>query len=185
MPFPPELVDLFPQLASSVAHEILTRGFGGPYRLADEQTAVGERDPFEVDPAQVERALRGHAATQNALAKFIEALSCVPLSPVGGDPSFDLAWRHGRIVYVAEIKSRTVENEERQLRLGLGQVLRYRQMLRRTHEMVKAVLVLEAQPLDSTWRELCASLDVLLCWAPDFEGLAVDTATHARSTGTI
>ena len=88
-----------------------------------------ERDPFEVDPALVERALRGHAATQNALARFIEALSSEPLSPVGGDPAFDLAWRHGGIVYVAEIKSRTAGNEERQMRLGLGQVLRYRQML--------------------------------------------------------
>jgi hypothetical protein len=145
--------------------------FGGPYRLADEQTAVGERDPFEVDPALVERALRGHAATQNALARFIEGLSSEPLSPVGGDPAFDLAWRYGEIVYVAEIKSRTAENEERQMRLGLGQVLRYRQMLRRNHEVVKAVLVLEAQPLDLTWCELCASLDVLLCWAPAFDGL--------------
>ena len=111
---------------------------------------VGERDPFEVDPALVERALRGHAATQNALARFIEALSSEPLSPVGGDPAFDLAWRHGGIVYVAEIKSRTAENEEQQMRLGLGQALRYRQMLRRTLEVVKAVLVLEAQPLDFT-----------------------------------
>jgi hypothetical protein len=139
--------------------------------LADEQTAVGERDPFAVDPALVERALRGHAATQNALARFIKALSSEPLSPVGDDPPFDLAWRHGGIVYVAEIKSRTAGNEERQMRLGLGQVLRYRQILRRTHEVVRAVLVLEAQPLDLTWRELCASLDVLLCWAPAFDGL--------------
>ena len=50
------------------------------------------------------------------------------------------------------------------------------QMLRRTHEVVKAVLVLEAQPLDLTWRELCASLDVLLCWAPAFDGLAACAA---------
>ena len=63
------------------------------------------------------------------------------------------------------------------MRLGLGQVLRYPQMLRRTHEVVKAVLVLEAQPLDPTWRELCASLDVLLCWPPDFEGLTAHTAS--------
>ena len=62
------------------------------------------------------------------------------------------------------------------MRLGLGQVLRYRQMLQRTHDIVKAVLVLEAQPLDLSWRELCASLDVVLCWAPDFGGLAAQVA---------
>jgi hypothetical protein len=129
-----------------------------------------------VDPALVEKALRGHAATQNALAKFITDLSSEPLSPVGGDPAFDLAWRHRGVVYVAEIKSRTAEHEERQMRLGLGQVLRYRHMLRRRHENVKAVLVLEAQPLDLTWRELCTSLDVLLCWAPAFDDLGAVSA---------
>jgi hypothetical protein len=171
-----ELVDLFPQLDPPIEGPTPVLGFGGPYRVADEQTAVGERDPFEVDPALVERALRGHAATQNALAKFIEALRSQPLSPVGDDPPFDLAWRRGGIVHVAEIKSRTAGNEERQMRLGLGQVLRYRQMLQRTHDIVKAVLVLEAQPLDLSWRELCASLDVVLCWAPDFGGLAAQVA---------
>ena len=41
-------------------------------------------------------------------------------------PNFDLAWQKDRTVFVAEVKSITAENEEHQLRLGLGQVLQYR-----------------------------------------------------------
>jgi hypothetical protein len=44
-------------------------------------------------------------------------------------PSFDLGWVHDDCLFVAEVKSVTPANEERQLRLGLGQLLRYRWML--------------------------------------------------------
>jgi hypothetical protein len=64
---------------------------------------------------------------------------------------------------VAEVKSITAENEEQQLRLGLGQVLRYRQRLAALgHDRVVAVLVPERQPRDPSWRELCQDLGVVL-----------------------
>lgn len=40
-----------------------------------------------------------------------------------GEPSFDLAWMTTETVFVVEVKSTTAKNEEKQLRLGLGQVL--------------------------------------------------------------
>ena len=40
-----------------------------------------------------------------------------------------MAWQKDGTVFVAEVKSITAENEEHQLRVGLGQVLRYRQHL--------------------------------------------------------
>jgi hypothetical protein len=45
---------------------------GTDYRQADEDAATSERDAFSVDPAIVERGLRGHARTQNALAQRVE-----------------------------------------------------------------------------------------------------------------
>ena len=42
------------------------------------------------------------------------------------EPNFDLAWQAGDTAFVVEIKSITDDNEEEQLRIGLGQVLRYR-----------------------------------------------------------
>ncbi len=99
-----------------------------------------------MDPALVERGLRGHAATQNALARHIIALHNEPLSPAFEEPAFDLAWKAGDTVFVAEIKSRTDANEERQLRLGLGQVLPYRHLLSRRFSNVQAVFVLEYAP---------------------------------------
>jgi hypothetical protein len=50
-------------------------------------------------------------------------------TPRPDEPQYDLAWLAGDTLYVAEVKSLTAANEERQLRLGLGQVLRYTHLL--------------------------------------------------------
>jgi len=71
---------------------------------------------------------------------------------------------------VAEVKSITAENEEQQLRLGLGQVLRYRQRLAALgHDRVVAVLVPERQPRDPSWHELCQDLGVVLLCRNEFK----------------
>jgi hypothetical protein len=62
-------------------------------------------------------------------------------------------------------------NEERQLRLGLGQVLRYRHWVERTNREVVAVLAPERRPTDRSWESLCSELGVRLVWPPEFSGL--------------
>ena len=75
----------------------------------------------------------------------------------------DLAWEKEGTVFVAEVKSITHGNEGQQLRLGLGQVLRYRQRLGGLgYQRVVAVLVPERAPRDSSWRGLCHDLGVIL-----------------------
>jgi hypothetical protein len=57
----------------------------------------------------------------------------------------------------------TDDNEEEQLRLGLGQVLWYRHRLQRMgHPKVVAVLVPERPPRDPSWADLCHDLQVIL-----------------------
>jgi hypothetical protein len=110
-----------------------------------------------------------------------------PLAPAVGDPNFDLAWEHAGTIYVAEVKSTTDRNEERQLRLGLGQVLRYRSMLAaRLGRAVRAVLVPERTPSDASWQATCANARVLLVAAdrlpyqlPDALATEADAATPA------
>ena len=89
-----------------------------------------------------------------------------PRRPQPLDPPWDLLWLNGGEAWVAEVKSLTTTNEERQLRLGLGQVLIYRQRLRQFHTAVNAVLMVEWKPLDPDWHVLCDCLDVQLLW-PD------------------
>jgi hypothetical protein len=119
----------------------------------------------------VERGLQGHAETQNALAAALAADRIEPRSPRADESNFDLAWERNGVVYVAEVKSITPQNEERQLRLGLGQVLRYRSLLRTVGHDVRAVLVAENEPQDQSWRRLCEQLDVLLLAPPDFSAV--------------
>lgn len=73
---------------------------------------------------------------------------------------------------MAEVKSLTRRNEEQQLRLGLGQVPRYRNLLSTPKQQVRAVLALERQPSDSRWMTLCDDHDVRLVWPPAFDGFS-------------
>ena len=153
----------------AAAHEPALRSampaLGAPYRQAQVTGAPGSRDPFSVDSARVERGLRGHADTQNELASVLRNAGIEPRSCQPPEPDFDLAWQKNGTVFVAEVKSITADNEEVQLRLGLGQVLRYRQRLSTLgHVRVVAVLVPERRPRDPSWRELCQEVGVaLLC----------------------
>lgn len=145
-------------------------GLGAAYRPGQVSANPATREPFTVDPALIERGLRGHMDTQNELARVLRDAGIEPRSPLPGEPNFDLAWQNDQIVFVAEIKSITDDNEEEQLRLGLGQVLRYRQRLVTLgHTHVVAVLVPERQPRDPSWNELCHDLGVALLWRDELE----------------
>jgi hypothetical protein len=83
-----------------------------------------------------------------------------PWSPTAAGPQFDLAFRGDDGAFtVVEVKSCTEQNLELQLRLGLGQVLRYAHQLRLRHDQVRAVLATELNP-SSEWLDLLEQLAV-------------------------
>jgi hypothetical protein len=149
-------------------------GFAG-YRRANETPATSPREPFSVDPNEVDRALGAHGATQNALADWLEANDLTPLSPPGGGADFDLAWERDGRLYVAEVKSINDRNEARQLRLGLGQVLHYQALLEEDGRQVQAVLVAERAPHEKRWISLCRRHGVALVWPGSFDELLAAT----------
>ena len=146
--------------------EVASEGFGVDYRDGDEDVQSAAPDPFEIDPDQRDKATRAHHKTQNALAQIVRDNGLTPRSPAS-EPNFDIGWREpdGRLV-VVEVKSINDRNAEKQLRLGLGQVLRYRNLLAAIEADVVAVLALSAQPRDPRWVELCDELGVGLIWSP-------------------
>jgi len=175
---PAEFVELFPALAAAARQAspgaqvppVPATMLGTEYREATVSPLPSERQPFAVDPALVERGLKGHADTQNALAKILRRTGIEPRSRLPSEPNFDLAWEAKGTVFVAEVKSITDQNEEEQLRLGLGQVLRYRYRLRELgHERVVAVLVPERTPHDPSWIDLCHQLGVVLLGREEIE----------------
>jgi hypothetical protein len=169
---PAELLDLFPQLTGAIAAALPegpqpitpeAPGLGATYRQAQVSPWPSGREPSTPDPALVERGLKGHADTQNDLAQVLRNAGIDPRSPLPREPNFDLAWETNGSVFVAEVKSISDDNEEGQLRLGLGQVLRYRQRLERLgHSSVVAVLVPERTPRDGSWKDLCRDHGVVL-----------------------
>jgi hypothetical protein len=176
---PAEFVELFPALAAAAkpggpeAEDRSTRVaplLGTAYREAQVSPLPSERQPFAVDPALVERGLKGHSDMQNALAQVLRQAGIEPRSRLPREPNFDIAWVTEGTVFVAEVKSITDDNEEEQLRLGLGQVLRYRQRLRGLgHDHVVAVLAPERAPRDASWRDLCREHGVVLLAKDDIE----------------
>lgn len=63
---------------------------------------------------------------------------------------------------LVEVKSATPTNLEGQLRLGLGQLLRYGAILRTHGEKVRHILAVERAPADTVWNALLSELDVTL-----------------------
>lgn len=174
---PARLRTLFPELSDAVARRgaVTTprpnrarrrTEVGSDYVDADEGAAISGVVPFAVDPSVIDRGRRGHARTQNAVAEHVRGAGLQPLVPSPDDPQFDLAWRHAGALYVCEVKSLTLGNEEQQLRLGLGQLLRYRHLLEQRGHAVTAVLAVERCPSDLSWDDVCQRYDVDLVW-PD------------------
>lgn len=177
--FPAELVAAFDdlgKLADRPPSGLLRKpsveapGVGRPYRRARAGQVKRNTDPWSRDPALVDRALEAHASTQNALAEYLGSLGIEPRSPLPHEPDFDIAWISDATTYVGEVKSLTVANEEKQLRLGIGQVLRYRQTLSQ-HGPTQAVLVVERRPSDAAWLDLCESVAVQIVWPGSFDRL--------------
>lgn len=147
------------------------RGIGVAYRRADEESAASPRDPFTIDPDKIDRGLRGHAVTQNALKEWLASAGVTAKSP-SGSPNYDIAWSVDGVDYVGEVKSLTRANESQQIRLGLGQVLDYAHILSaRSGRTVVPVLALECEPTDDRWSALCSAHGVVLVWAACFDKL--------------
>lgn len=144
------------------------RELGKAYREADENPSDREREaPPSKDPDGLGRGLAAHNRTQNTIAGILRGFGIEPLSPAHDEPEFDIAWKTNEMFYVCEVKSITTANEERQLRMAIGQVIRYRQKLAaRGHEPISSVIATERPPSDSSWQDLCEHEGVLLLW-PD------------------
>jgi len=140
-----------------------------------DQPPEPETRVFEVDPDLIDRGTTAHKDVQDALAAALRNHGLVPLSPQPGDPQFDIAWMQDGVAYITEVKSLTDANEERQLRLGLGQVLSYVHLLRWPHATaVRPVLAVEREPTADYWTTLCAEHDIVLTWPEAYDDLFVD-----------
>ena len=70
-----------PLVGAKVTRNARSASIGVNYRTASVSSLSNGRDHFTVDPAIVERGLRGHAETQNALADVLSKAGLTPRSP--------------------------------------------------------------------------------------------------------
>jgi hypothetical protein len=79
-------------------------------------------------------------------------------------PDFDLGSWDREVFCVAEVKSLSDRNEERQPRLAIGQSASLRHQLRHSTNDVQTFIAVERKPRDASWEALCAELGVTLVW---------------------
>lgn len=152
-----------------------------PYRKERALPASRERKKFDSNPDLHARGAAAHAEAQNGVAGLLERYGLTAVSGRRGDAAFDIAWEWNGIWNLVEVKSLTRANEERQLRLGLGQVLRYRDLARADGLRSRGWLVTERAPTDAAWSRLCADVDVRLTWPTDFERRLIEEMQEAMS----
>jgi hypothetical protein len=136
------------------------------------------------DPDLAGRGLRAHNVTLNALADAIVRAGYEPRGPTPAEPQYDIAWDDGETVWVAEVKSLTLANEEKQLRGALGQVLRYADLLQIAGKPVKAAIATECQPSDERWLGTCTNNNVVLVWNGAFDEFLHDRTPDTTNTST-
>lgn len=139
---------------------------GKTYKIADERPPDKQKKIAESsNPDAYGRGLTAHNKTQNIIAETVRKLGWQPLSPKHDEPEFDLAWKIDNSLFVCEVKSLTKINEEKQLRLALGQVIRYKQKLAALgHEPVFSVIATEIEPFDRTWHQVMEQEGIILMW---------------------
>jgi hypothetical protein len=151
---------------------VITRPLG-EMRGAVERAISGEpsADPWLYDPSERDRSTQTHRALENWLIASLKEKGIAPLDPAG-EPFFDLAWQVHGALFVCEVKS-TINSEVHQLRLGLGQVLQYRQLLEQAGwSRVTAVVLVEREPRAPEWQTILERVGVRLLWPSNWGALS-------------
>ena len=107
---------------------------------------------------------------QDRLADALRRRGVEPRSPGSWQPQFDVAFEHAGERFVVEVKSGHPVSAQ-QVRLGAGQLLEYRHLLRNTataSQEVHAVLLVEAEP-PHPWAALVGGLGIRLLRADQLE----------------
>ncbi|SFA56422.1 Sigma-70, region 4 [Rhodococcoides kroppenstedtii] len=161
----------------SADHETVHASYFVPYRAAADCMEIALPSNLNTGEYRLlERAVRSHSKIQNEVARAASQLNLSCWSPAVSGPLFDLVLydAESKRTFVVEVKSATVDNLEFQLRIGLGQVLRYAHALQAGLEAVVPVIAVELPP-DEMWRSLLEKVGVGLlvsdCIKPNLETL--------------
>jgi hypothetical protein len=131
-----------------------------PYIAADDGVSVSLPVYLSSGYMSRERGVQSHAAIQNAVAEVAAEHGLSRWSPAGRRPEFDVVLMDDSgTAYVVEVKSATSGNIEHQMRMALGQVLRYSHEVQKVTSRVRSIIAVELAP-DAAWSELLDGLGI-------------------------
>lgn len=178
-----QIVDEAIDLVAHVSHYVLDHlhvvGVAGATKPSSKRSTdrpILESSIWEYDPTERERATLSHIGLENWLIMELTDRGLSPLDPAG-PPYFDVAWHQQDILYVCEVKSSSGD-QNKQLRLGIGQVLDYRHELERAlNQKVDPLILIESRPRRSNWTAICKSAGIKLFWPEIWADVAKIVAT--------
>ena len=140
------------------AHDADVPAFHRPYAGRAAEAIFPKQQPTNAEAH--ERAVAEHHELTERLRRFLSEAGFE--GGLRNDVPVDLAWRgpSGDVV-IAEIKSCFGDGDTEQLRLGLGQLLEYRERLVGLGVFAEAVLLV-SRVKDDIWYDICTSVDVCL-----------------------
>jgi hypothetical protein len=133
-----------------------------PRRLSRSEGAARGHAIHEIDLDELERRTREHQQLISSISAATRKHGYEPLRSVGTACQFDIGWIDGGgVLNVVEAKTTRAASERQQMRLGLGQVLDYREfVVRYSSRPVRAHLVLSRKPAQKFEHILQACLSV-------------------------
>lgn len=143
--------------------------FGAEWVPLDVHSSIDDTSMMRRGEAAT-RGLRAHKEVLEILRRFLAERAIEPRRPRPDEPQFDLGFELADEICIVEAKSLTEQNYENQLRLGIGQLIGYRFHVRNSfpNRRVRAYLLTESEPPDTTWTEICASQEIKLIWPSMF-----------------
>jgi hypothetical protein len=148
-----------------------TAVFGVPWR--PKTHAKGEPKgiaTLQIDLDAIERRSRLHDELVSEVERAIREEGQQPLWHLHRSCAYDIGWQAGQVANVVEVKTTTSRNETQQMRLGLGQVLEYREeLLRAGASRVRPHLVVSREPNNDSLLAACERAGVTVAWPGDFD----------------
>lgn len=160
-------------------------GLGRPAVERDEHPELLSAGEGRGEPDLSGRGLAAHRRLENLVMEAAHAAGYQPRDPTPDEPQYDRGWETPDAIWIVEVKSLTPENEESQLRAGLAQLLRYRQLLDAGDREIRCVLAVEIPPTDTiserSWMKLCDDEGIILTWPETFDQVIAQAGTRGES----
>lgn len=108
------------------------------------------------------KAYNTHNEMENEIFKVLKEKGC-DVFKIATGPNVDLCWKYQDKFSFLEVKSVNKGNFSHQIRMGIGQVIEYRERFNKLNtKVLNTYLAITSEDSTGRWEEICKSVDIVL-----------------------